>query len=124
MLLVYLFLVSVGVNTNDPAVMALQLCYEDIKKALDSHITAVASSSFSQCLVPSDIHSTIINSPCMPSGDKVNRFLDAVERKISADNNLVEVFAKVLRDQGSYLSVIGSDLENTYGEYLHLNLCM
>ena len=124
MLLVYCFLVSVGVDTSDPAVMALQLCYSDTKKALDSHITAVVSSSFSQCLVPSHIHSTIINSQSMPSGDKVNMFLEAVERKISADNNLVKVFAKVLRDQGSYLSVIGSDLENMYGEYLHLNLCM
>ena len=115
----YWFIVSVGVD--DPAVMALQLCYSDIKKALDSHITAVVSSSFSQCLVPSDIHSTIISSLSMPSGDKVNMFLDAVERQISADN--IKVFSDVLRDQGSYLSVIGSDLENTYGEYSHPLAC-
>ena len=115
----YWFIVSVGVD--DPAVMALQLCYSDIKKALDSHITAVVSSSFSQCLVPSDIHSTIISSLSMPSGDKVNMFLDAVERQISADN--IKVFSDVLRDQGSYLSVIGSDLENTYGEYRHPLAC-
>ena len=112
----YWFVVSVGVD--DPAVVALQLCYSDIKKALDSHITAVVSSSFSQSLVPSDIHSTIISSLSMPSGDKVNMFLDAVERQISADN--IKVLADVLRDQGSYLSVIGSDLENTYGEYITL----
>ena len=53
----------------------------------------------------------------MPSGDKVNMFLKAVEGKILADKNSIEVFAKVLRKQGSYLSVIGSDLEYTYGEY-------
>ena len=114
-----------GVDTIDPAVMALQLCYSDIKTALDSHINAVVSSSFSQCLVPAGIHSTIICSPSMPSGNKVNMFLNAVEGKISVDNNSVKVFAKVLRDQGSYLTVIGSDLENTYGEYLYLRYaCM
>ena len=102
------------IGLDDPAVMALQLCYSDIKKALDSHITAVVSSSFSQCLIPSDIHSTIISSLSMPSSDKVNMFLNAVERQISADN--IKVFADILRDQGSYLSVIGGDLENTYGE--------
>ena len=115
----YCFIVSVGVD--NPAVTALQLCYSDIKKALDSHITAVVSSSFSQCLVPSDIHSTIISSSSMPSGDKVNMFLNAVERQISADN--IKVFSDVLRDQGSYLSVIGGDLENTYGEYPHPLAC-
>ena len=111
----YWIIVSVGVD--GPAAMALRLCYSDIKKALDSHITAVVSSSFSQCLVPSAIHSTIINSLSMPSGDKVNMFLNAVERKVSADNNSVKVFADVLKDQGSYLCVMGSDLEYTYGEY-------
>ena len=115
--------IGIGVDTSsDLAVMALQLCYSDIKTALDSHITAVVSSSFSQSLISSDINSTIINSPSMPSGDKVNMFLNAVERKIAVDSNSVKVFADVLRDQGSYLSVIGSDLENTYGEYLHLNM--
>ena len=54
----------------------------------------------------------------MPSGDKVDMFLNAVERKVSADNNSVKVFADVLKDQGSYLFVIGSDLEYTYGEYI------
>ena len=120
MLLVYC--IGIGLDASDPAVMALQLCYNDIKKALDSHITAVVSSSFSQCLVPLDIHSTIISSPSMPSGDKVNMFLNAVERQISADN--IKVFSDVLRDQGSYLSVIGGDLENTYGEYPHPPACM
>ena len=114
------YCIGIGLDTSEPAVMALQLCYSDIKKALDSHINAVVSSSFSQCLVPSDIHSIIISSPSMPSGDKVNMFLNAVERKISADSKSVKVFAKVLRDQGSYLSVIGGDLENTHGEYFHL----
>ena len=94
----------VGADTSDPAMMALQMCYSNIKNALDTHINTVVSSSFSQCLIPSDIHSTIISSPSMPSGDKV--------------------FAKILRDQGSYLSVIGSDLENTYCECHHLNVCM
>ena len=107
----------IGVDTSDPALMALQLCYSDIKTALDSHITAVVSSSFSHCLIPPDVHSTIISSPSMPSGDKVNTFLNAVERKISADN--IKVFADVLKNQGSYLSVIGSDLENMYCEYIH-----
>ena len=111
--------IGLGVEeSSDPAVMALQLCYSDIKTALDSHINAVIVPSFSQCLVPSDIHSTIVNSPCMPSDDKVNKFLNAVERKIAEDSKLVKVFADILRDQGSYLSVIGSDLENTYGEYI------
>ena len=110
-----LYWIIVSVGADDPAAMALQLCYSDIKKALDSHITAVVSSSFSQCLIPSGIHSTIINSPSMPSGDKVDMFLNAVERKVSADNNSVKVFADVLKDQGSYLCVIGSDLEYTYG---------
>ena len=110
------------IGLDDPAVMALQLCYSDIKKALDSHITAVVSSSFSQCLIPSDIHSTIISSLSMPSSDKVNMFLNAVERQISADN--IKVFADILRDQGSYLSVIGGDLENTYGECSHHLACI
>ena len=96
--------------------MALQLCYSDIKIALDSHINVVVSSSFSQCLVPSATHLAIISSLSMPPGDKVNMFLNAVEEKIAADSNSVKVFADVLRDQGSYLGVIGSDLENTYGE--------
>ena len=115
--------IGIGVDTSsDPAVMALQLCYSDIRTALDSHITVVVSSSFSQSLIPSEVHSTIINSPSLPSGDKVNMFLNAVEKKIAVDNNSVKVFADVLRDQGSYLSVIGSDLEYTYGEYLRLNM--
>ena len=114
----------VGVDTSDPAMMALQMCYSNIKNALDTHINTVVSSSFSQCLIPSDIHSTIISSPSMPSGDKVNMFLNAVELQISVDGNSVKVLAEVLRDQGSYLSVIGSDLENTYCECHHLNVCM
>ena len=110
--------IGIDQDTCDPAMMALQLCYSDIKTALDTHIAVVASSCFSKCLVPAEIHSTIISSPSMPSGDKVNMFLNAVETQISADSNSVKVFAEVLRDQGSYLSVIGIDLENTYCEYL------
>ena len=109
-------------DTSDPAMMALQMCYSNIKNALDTHINTVVSSSFSQCLIPSDIHSTIISSPSMPSGDKVNMFLNAVELQISVDGNSVKVLAEVLRDQGSYLSVIGSDLENTYCECHYLNM--
>ena len=111
-------------DTSDPAMMAFQLCYSNIKKALDSHITVVVSSSFSQCLVSSDIHSTIINTHSMPCGDKINTFLNAVESHISTDSNSVKVFAEVLRDQGSYLSVIGNELEKTYCEYYHLNVAM
>ena len=123
---VYVYVIDLlGVDTIDPAVTALQLCYSDIKTALDSHINAVVSSSFSHCLVPASIHSTIICSPSMPSGDKVNMFLNAVEGKILADSNSIKVFAKLLREQGSYLSVIGSDLEYTYGEYTFTSrICM
>ena len=71
--IIIIYCIGIGVDTSDPAVMALQLCYSDIKKALDSHITAVVSLSFSQCLLPSDIHSTIISSLSMPSGDKLLR---------------------------------------------------
>ena len=67
--------IGIDQDTCDPAMMALQLCYSDIKTALDTHITVVASSCFSKCLVPAEIHSTIISSPSMPSGDKVNMFL-------------------------------------------------
>ena len=109
--------IGIGVDTSDPAMMALQLCYSNLKKALDSHITAVVSSSFSQCLLSSDIHSAIISTHSMPSGDKVNMFLNAVEKKIAVDSHSVKVFAGVLRDQGSYLSVIGNNLEKTYCEY-------
>ena len=116
------YIVLVGADTSDPAMMALQMCYSNIKNALDTHLNTVVSLSFSQCLIPSDIHSTIISSPSMPSGDKVNMFLNAVERQISVDGNSVKVLAGVLRDQGSYLSVIGSDLENTYCE-CH-NICI
>ena len=118
--------VSVGADTSDPAMMALQMCYSDIKNALDTHINAVVSTSFLQCLIPSDIHSTIISSCTFYAlcSDKVNMFLNAVERQIFADGNSVKVFADVLRDQGSYLSVIGGDLENTYCECHHLNVCM
>ena len=101
-------IVSVGADTSDPAMMALQMCYSDIKNALDTHINAVVSTSFLQCLIPSDIHSTIISSCTFYAlcSDKVNMFLNAVERQIFADGNSVKVFADVLRDQGSYLSVI------------------
>ena len=97
--------------------MAFKLCYSNIKKALDSHITAVADLSFAQSLIPSKVHKTIISTPSMPSGEKVMILLEAVEKRISEGSDKVEVFAKVLRDQGSYLSVIGDDLKNTYREY-------
>ena len=107
------------VETSNPAMMAFKLCYSNIKKALDSHITAVADSSFAQSLIPSKVHKNIISTPYMPSGEKVKILLEAVEKRISegSDTCKVEVFAKVLREQGSYLSVIGDDLKNTYREY-------
>ena len=94
--------------------MAFKLCYSSIKKALVSHITPVADSSFAQSLIPSTVHTNIISTPTMPSGEKMKILLEAVEKRIY---DKVEVFAKVLRDQGSYLSVIGDDLKNTYREY-------
>ena len=108
--------VLVGVETSNPAMMAYKLCYSNIKKALGSHITAVADSSYAQRLIPSKVYKNIISTPSMPSGEKVKIFLEAVEKHIS-EGNKVEVFAKVLRDQGSYLSVIGDDLKNTYRKY-------
>ena len=109
--------VLLGVETSNPAMMAFKLCYSNIKKALDSHITAVADSSFAQSLIPSKVHKTIISTPSMPSGEKVKILLEVVEKRISEDSDKVEIFAKVLREQGSYLSVIGDDLKNTYREY-------
>ena len=109
--------VLLGVETSNPAMMAFKLCYSNIEKALDSHITVVANSSFAQCLIASKVYKTIISTPSMPSGEKVKIFLEAVEKRISEGSDKVEVFAKVLRDQGSYLSVIGDDLKNTYREY-------
>ena len=111
--------VLLDAETSNPAMMAFKLCYSNIKKALDSHITVVADSSFAQSLklIPSKVHKTIINTPSMPSGEKVKIFLEAVEKRISERSDKVEVFAKVLRDQGSYLSVIGDDLNDTYREY-------
>ena len=44
-------------------------------------------------------------------------FLSTVEEHIAEDHELVEVFAQVLIDQGSYFSVIGKDMEKTYCEY-------
>ena len=97
--------------------MAFKLCYSNIKKALDSHIIAVADSSFAQSLIPSKDHKNIVSTPSMPSGEKVTILLEAVEKHISEGSDKVEVFVKILRDQGSYLSVIGDDLMNTYREY-------
>ena len=73
--------VSIGEDTCDPAMMTLQLCYmySDIKTALDTHITVVASSCCLKCLVPAEVHSTIVSSLSMPSGDKANMFLNAIE---------------------------------------------
>ena len=56
----------------------------------------------------------------MPSGEKVNKFLSSVEEHIAEDHQLVEVFAEVLKNQGSYFSVIGNNLERTYHEYFLL----
>ena len=42
-------------------------------------------------------------------------FLNAVERQIFADGNSVKVFADVLRDQGSYLTVL---LEATWKKHI------
>ena len=105
-----------GAETSNPPMMAFKLCYSKIKKALDSHIIAVADSSFSQSLISSKVHKNIINTPSMPSGEKIKILLEAVEKQISEGSDKVKVFAKVLRDQGSYLSVIGDDLKNTYCE--------
>ena len=107
----------IGVETSNPAMRAFKLCYSNIKKALDSHITVVADSSFAQSLIPSKVHKNIISTPYMPSGEKVKILLEAVEKHISESRDTIEVFAKVLRDQGSYLGVIGDDLMNTYREY-------
>ena len=109
--------VSLGAETSNPAMMAFKLCYSNIKKALDSHITAVADSSFAQSLIPSKVHKNIISTPSMPSGEKVKILLQAVEKRISEGSDKVQVFANLLRDQGSYLSVTGDDLMNTYREY-------
>ena len=97
--------------------MAFKLCYSKIKKALDSHVTPVADSSFAKSLIPSKVHKNIISTLYMPSGEKVMILLEAVEKSISEGSDKVEIFAKVLRDQGSYLSVVGDDLKNTYCEY-------
>ena len=113
-------LVSLDAETSNPAMMAFKLCYSSIKKALDSHITAVADSSFAQSLIPSKVHKNIISTPYMPSGEKVKILLEAVEKRISEGSDKVKVFAKLLREQGSYLSVTGEDLMNTYREYIYI----
>ena len=109
-------------DTDDPGVKAFQQYYSILQNALDSHINLIASSSYSQHLISADMNTTIACTPSMPSGDKVNLFLSTVEEHIAEDHELVEVFAEVLIDQGSYLSVIGNDLERTYREYFLLNV--
>ena len=104
-------------NADDPGVKAFQQYYSTLKNALDSHINLIASSSFSKCLISADMNAIITCTPSMPSGDKVSLFLNTVEEHIAEDHELVKVFAKVLKNQGSYLSVIGKDLEKTYREY-------
>lgn len=108
---------SVDVDTDDPGVKAFQQYYSTLQNALNSHIDVIASSSYSQDLIPEIVTATINCTPYMPSGDKVNKFLSTLEERIAEDHELVKVFAEVLIGQGSYLSVIGNDLEKTYREY-------
>ena len=108
---------AVGVDADDPGVKAFQQYYSILKKALDSHINFIASSAYSQCLISADMNATITCTPSMPSGDKVSLFLSAIEKYVAKDHELVKVFAELLIKQGSYLSVIGNDLEKTYCEY-------
>ena len=107
-------------DAGDPGVKAFQQHYSTLQNALDSHINLIASSSYSQRLISADMNATITCTPSMPSGDKASLFLSAIEERIAEDHELVEVFAEVLVNQGSYLSVIGSDLEKTYREYFPL----
>ena len=116
--------VSLGAETSNPAMTAFKLCYSIIKKALVSHTTPVADSSYAQKLIPSKVHKNIISTPYMPSGEKVKILLERVEKRISEGSDKVEVFANILRDQGSYLSVTGDDLMNTYREYLFSLVCV
>ena len=113
----YLIVYTIGVDTSGPGVRAFQQYYSTLQNALDSHINVIASSSYSRGLIPRSVNATITCTPYLPSGDKVNMFLSTVEKHIVEDHELVEVFAQVLIDQGSYFSVIGKDLEKTYGEY-------
>lgn len=115
-----IILFIVGVDTSDPGVQAFQQCYSTLQNALDSHIDVIASSCYSRGLIPKSVNATITCTPYMPSGDKVNKFLSSVEEHIAEDHQLVKAFAEVLKKQGSYLSVIGNDLEKTYREYFLL----
>ena len=117
-----ILLFIVCVDTNDPGVKAFQQCYSTLQNALDSHINIIASSSYSRGLIPGSVNATITCTSHMPSGDKVNKFLSTVEERIAEDHQLVEAFAEILIDQGSYLSVIGNDLEKTYREYFLLHI--
>ena len=121
---IYIFsycLYSVGVDADNPGVKAFQQHYSTLQNALDSHINLIVSSSYSQRLISADMNATITCTPSMPSGDKVSLFLSTVEERIAEDHQLVNVFAEVL-NQGSYLSVIGSDLKKTYREYFPLSV--
>ena len=106
-----------GVDTSGPGVRAFQQFYSTLQNALVSHINVIVSPSYSRGLIPTSVNTIITYTPYMPSCDKVNMFLSTVEEHIAEDRELVEVFAQVLIDQGSYFSVIGKDLEKTYGEY-------
>ena len=107
-------------DTSDPGVQAFQQCYSTLQNALDSHINVIAPSSYSRDLIPKSVNATITCTSHMPTGEKVNKFLSTVEERIAEDHQLVKVFAEVLKNQGSYLSVIGNDLEKTYREYFLL----
>ena len=116
----YGMLFNIGVDTSDPGVKAFQQYYITLQNALDSHIDVIASSSYSRGLISGIVTATITCTPYMPTDDKVNKFLSTVEKHIAEDHKFVKVFAQVLIDQGSYLSVIGNDLEKTYREYFLL----
>ena len=112
-----ILLFTVGVDTSGLGVRAFQQFYSTLQNALVSHINVIAVPSYSRGLIPTSVNAIITCTPYMPSCDKVNTFLSTVEEHIAEDRELVEVFAQVLIDQGSYLSVIGKDLEKTYCEY-------
>ena len=96
--------------------MAFRLHFVELTRVLQQHVVDVAAKSYAVELIPDDTHRIIISSTAMPSSDKVAQLLSDIKKSITSEGVLLERFVEVLRQQGSYLELMGNRMESTYRE--------
>ena len=104
-------------QNNSPTMMAFQEHLVDLIKVLPSHVEIIASSAYSEGLISADIYKDIILSEEKSPKQKVKQMLTAIQKSIMDKSESLLRFVDVLREQGSFLELMGNRLHSTFCEW-------